>query len=139
MGIVEVWLSRSNSTVVKRGTAGAPTDSEFCRFTCKTTFFLSGRCWDRTSDLCRVKAALSKVYVWPLDRRPKDRAGRYGSLHAKFAVADEAALLVSSANLTEYAFNFNMELGLLVRGGDQPADVMTHLRRLVEERVLLPI
>jgi phosphatidylserine/phosphatidylglycerophosphate/cardiolipin synthase-like enzyme len=83
--------------------------------------------------------ALSKVYVWPLDRRPKDRAGRYGSLHAKFAVADEAALLVSSANLTEYAFNFNMELGLLVRGGDLPADVKTHLRRLVEERVLLPI
>jgi phosphatidylserine/phosphatidylglycerophosphate/cardiolipin synthase-like enzyme len=83
--------------------------------------------------------ALSKVYVWPLDRRPKDRAGRYGSLHAKFAVADEAALLVSSANLTEYAFNFNMELGLLVRGGDLPADVKTHLRRLVEERLLLPI
>jgi phosphatidylserine/phosphatidylglycerophosphate/cardiolipin synthase-like enzyme len=82
---------------------------------------------------------LSGVYVWPLDRRTKDRAGRYGSLHAKFAVADEAALLVSSANLTEYALNLNMELGLLVRGGDLPALVVGHLRRLVEERVLLPI
>jgi len=70
---------------------------------------------------------------------PKDGAGRYGFLHAKFAVADEAALFVSSANLTEYAFNFNMELGLLVRGGDLPAQMVSHLRHLVEERVLLPI
>jgi phosphatidylserine/phosphatidylglycerophosphate/cardiolipin synthase-like enzyme len=83
--------------------------------------------------------ALSEVYIWPLDRRPRDREGRYGSLHAKFAVADEAALFVSSANLTEYAFNFNMELGLLARGGDLPAYVVSHLRRLVEEKVLLPI
>jgi phosphatidylserine/phosphatidylglycerophosphate/cardiolipin synthase-like enzyme len=81
---------------------------------------------------------LSEVYVWPLDRRPRDRAGRYGSLHAKFAVADEAALLVSSANLTEYALNLNMELGLFVRGGDLPGRVVQHLRRLVE-RVLVPI
>ena len=26
------------------------------RFTCKTLLFESGRCWDRTSGLCRVKA-----------------------------------------------------------------------------------
>jgi hypothetical protein len=25
-------------------------------FTCKIPLLLSGRCWDRTSDLCRVKA-----------------------------------------------------------------------------------
>ena len=30
------------------------------RFTCKTQLFQSGRCWVRTSDLCRVKAALSR-------------------------------------------------------------------------------
>src|SRR5215212_8465822 len=83
--------------------------------------------------------ALSEVYIWPLDKRPKDGAGRYGSLHAKFAVADEAALFVSSANLTEYAFNFNMELGLLARGGDLPARAVSHLRRFMEERVPLPL
>jgi cardiolipin synthase A/B len=81
---------------------------------------------------------LSDVYIWPLDRRPRDRAGRYGSLHAKFAVADEAALLVSSANLTEHALNLNMELGLLIRGGDLPAVAVGHLRRLIEETVLVP-
>lgn len=81
---------------------------------------------------------LSDVYVWPLDKRAKDAAGRHGSLHAKFAAADESALLVSSANLTEYALNLNMELGLLVRGGDLPGRVVQHLSRLVEEKVLHP-
>jgi phosphatidylserine/phosphatidylglycerophosphate/cardiolipin synthase-like enzyme len=83
--------------------------------------------------------SLSEVYLWPLDKRPKDQAGKHGSLHAKCAVADEAALLVSSANLTEYALNLNMELGLLVRGGDLPGHVVGHLRRLVEEDVLVPV
>ncbi len=82
---------------------------------------------------------LSEVYLWPLERRPKDFAGRHGSLHAKFAVADEEALLVSSANLTEYALNLNMEMGLLVRGGDLPGRATGHLRRLMEENVLVPV
>lgn len=80
--------------------------------------------------------SLSEVYLWPLEKRPKDPAGKHGSLHAKCAVADEATLLVSSANLTEYALNLNMELGLLVRGGDLPGRVVSHLRQLVEEEVL---
>ena len=33
------------------------TFSCFPRFTCKTKHRESGRCWARTSDLCRVKAA----------------------------------------------------------------------------------
>ena len=81
-------------------------------------------------------------YCEPDSTSPYDQAATYSacaSLHAKFAVADEAALFVSSANLTEYAFNFNMELGLLARGGDLPARAVSHLRRLMEERVLLPI
>lgn len=49
--------------------------------------------------------ALCNIYVWPSDKRPKDTAGRYGSLHAKCAVADEETALISSANLTEYALN----------------------------------
>lgn len=51
---------------------------------------------------------LASVYVWLLESRPKDGAGRHGSLHAKCAVADGARLLVSSANLTEFALNMNM-------------------------------
>ena len=54
-------------------------------------------------------------------------------------MADEATVLVSSANLTEYALNLNMELGLLIRGGDLPGRVVGHLRRLVREGVLVPV
>lgn len=83
--------------------------------------------------------ALSSVYLWPLDKRPKDAAGRHGSLHAKRAAADGADLLVSSANLTEFALNINMELGVHVRGGDLPNRVVEHLRQLMQDQVLVPL
>jgi phosphatidylserine/phosphatidylglycerophosphate/cardiolipin synthase-like enzyme len=67
---------------------------------------------------------LSNIYTWPPDKRPKDAAGRHGSLHAKCAVSDATNLLISSANLTEYALNLNMELGILVRGGSLPGRVV---------------
>lgn len=70
------------------------------------------------------------VYCWPLERRETDAAGRHGSLHVKCAVADGSALLVSSANLTGYAMNLNMELGLLVRGGELPGRVAQHFAEL---------
>ena len=48
-------------------------------------------------------------------------------------------MLVSSANLTEFALNMNMELGLLVRGEDLPDRVVEHLNQLIQERVLVPL
>ena len=52
-------------------------------------------------------------------------------------MADRRALLVSSANLTAYALTLNMELGLLVRGGDLPGRVAGHFDRLIEAGVLI--
>jgi phosphatidylserine/phosphatidylglycerophosphate/cardiolipin synthase-like enzyme len=46
-------------------------------------------------------------------------------------VADGRWLFLSSANLTEYAFTINMELGVLVTGGKLPAQVQEHFDRLV--------
>ncbi len=83
--------------------------------------------------------SLCNTYVWPPEKRSRDAAGRYGSLHAKCAVADEETLLISSANLTEFALNLNMELGLLVRGGDLPGRIAGHLLRLIDEKVLVPV
>jgi len=68
-------------------------------------------------------AARCKVYVWPIDRRPKDANGKHGSLHAKCAIADGQRLLVSSANLTEHALTVNLELGILLTGGPTPSAV----------------
>jgi phosphatidylserine/phosphatidylglycerophosphate/cardiolipin synthase-like enzyme len=83
--------------------------------------------------------ALSNVYIWPPEKRPKDAAGRHGSLHAKCAVSDGTKLLVSSANLTEYALSMNMELGVLLRGGRLPGRVKEHLQRLITEGMLTSV
>ncbi|HZR92989.1 MAG TPA: DISARM system phospholipase D-like protein DrmC [Gaiellaceae bacterium] len=76
------------------------------------------------------------LYTWPSDQRPEVGGGKRASLHAKCAVADGERLLVSSANLTEYAFTKNIELGLLVEGGDAPQRVQAHLETLIEDCVL---
>ncbi len=58
--------------------------------------------------------------------------GKSGSLHVKLAVADRLLALVSSANLTDYAFNMNMEMGILIRGGKIPAQIHDHFYKLIE-------
>lgn len=79
------------------------------------------------------------LYTWPSELRPDVGAGRRASLHAKCAVGDGARLLVSSANLTEYAFTKNIELGLLVEGGDVPGRVQAHLEALLADGALRPL
>jgi phosphatidylserine/phosphatidylglycerophosphate/cardiolipin synthase-like enzyme len=71
------------------------------------------------------------VYYWPKEKRGQDDKGKLGILHVKCAVADGRWLFLSSANLTEYAFTINMELGVLVTGGNLPAQVQEHFDRLV--------
>jgi phosphatidylserine/phosphatidylglycerophosphate/cardiolipin synthase-like enzyme len=68
-------------------------------------------------------AAVSTVFYWPEKHRAQDHSGKHGILHVKCAVADGRWLFLSSANLTEYAFTVNMELGLLVTGGPLPGQV----------------
>ena len=99
----------------------------------------AGKFFAANKDIGDELEALCNIYVWPPNKRPEDAAGRHGSLHAKRAVADTDAILISSANLTEYALNLNMELGLLVRGGDLPGRVVEHLRRLEDKSILVPI
>jgi|SRR5271166_1650928 len=54
----------------------------------------------------------AQIYYWPLDKRERNAAGKPGKLHAKVAVIDDQVVL-SSANLTDDAFNRNLELGAL--------------------------
>jgi cardiolipin synthase len=76
-------------------------------------------------------ARTAEVWSWPLDARPRDTRGHHGALHAKCAVADDDTLLVSSANFTEHAMELNMELGLLIRGGDLPSQVARNFDALI--------
>lgn len=78
----------------------------------------------------------ARFYVWPLDKRSKSPDGKHGSLHTKAAVGDGNTLLISSANLTEYAMNLNMELGVLIQGGELPGRVERHFQDLITRGVL---
>jgi phosphatidylserine/phosphatidylglycerophosphate/cardiolipin synthase-like enzyme len=82
--------------------------------------------------------ACSDVYYWPEAKRPREGA-KAGILHAKCLVADSRWLFVSSANLTEYAFSINMELGVLMTGGRLPRQVESLFDSLVAEGELVAI
>jgi len=84
-------------------------------------------------------AARCGVFLWPLERREKDDSGKPGILHVKCAVADGERLFLSSANLTDYAFTINMELGLLVTGGNLPGQVERHFVGLIDAGQLVRV
>lgn len=69
---------------------------------------------------------LVSFWVWPRDRRPEGGA----SMHVKAVVVDGLVALVTSANLTGYALERNMELGLVVRGGAAPRRLAYHFQAL---------
>jgi len=52
------------------------------------------------------------VWLWPLEKRPKNPKGKPGKLHAKCLVIDQREVLVSSANLTDDAMHRNIEVGI---------------------------
>jgi phosphatidylserine/phosphatidylglycerophosphate/cardiolipin synthase-like enzyme len=77
-----------------------------------------------------------RVYQWPVELRDKTPWGKVGYLHVKCAVADGRHAFVSSANLTVYAMEMNMELGVVVRGGEVPGRIAQHFRALIADGVL---
>jgi phosphatidylserine/phosphatidylglycerophosphate/cardiolipin synthase-like enzyme len=81
-------------------------------------------------------AAVSTLYFWPKDRRERDPNGKVGILHVKCVVADGKWLFLSSANLTEYAFSINMELGVLITGGEHPILVERQFQQLIVDGLL---
>lgn len=84
---------------------------------------------------------------WPGKRRPNvfydprslDPGSGQGVLHAKAVVVDDELLLVTSANLTESAFEKNIEVGLLVRDRSLALSVAKHFQSLIGHGLLLPL
>lgn len=84
---------------------------------------------------------------WPGTSRPRvfydpralELDGRAGVLHAKAVVADDESVFVTSANLTEAAFDRNIEMGLLVRDRALAASVVSHFRGLIDRGLLCPL
>lgn len=77
----------------------------------------------------------AKLYAW------RDRAAPFvdGRVHAKIAVADGAICFITSANLTGYAMERNMEAGVLLTGGQIPKLLHEHLQSLVDTKTLFPV
>ena len=82
-----------------------------------------------------VPATRTHIYYWPLEKRDRNQAGRPGKLHAKCAIIDDVAL-IGSANLTDDAFNRNMELGMVVREAAVVSAIAEHFRELIRRGVL---
>lgn len=84
---------------------------------------------------------------WPGERRPAvfydprslALTGGEGVLHAKALVVDDAAAFITSANLTEAAFDKNLELGVLSRDRTLASGLARHFRALIDQKHLEPL
>lgn len=74
----------------------------------------------------------ARLYAW------RDKAEEFsdGRVHAKVVVADGNTCFITSANLTGFAMERNMEAGVLISGGNIPRLVNEHLRSLVDTKVI---
>lgn len=82
--------------------------------------------------------AAAKVYHWPLEKRGRNPAGRPGKLHAKVAIVDDMAL-ISSANLTDDAFNRNLEIGVMIGSDRLRGPLAEHILGLIRSGQLMEV
>jgi len=77
----------------------------------------------------------ARLYAW------RDKADPFsdGCVHAKVAVADGSMCFITSANLTSFAMEKNMEAGVLISGGRIPMLLDDHLRSLVDTKVVMAV
>lgn len=83
----------------------------------------------------RTLVPAAKLYAW----RDKTDPFFDGRVHAKVAVADGRMCFITSANLTGYAMEKNMEAGVLITGGRISELLDDHLRSLVDTKVVSPV
>ena len=72
------------------------------------------------------------LYAW----RDKSSEFADGRVHAKLAVADRQSCFITSANLTGYAMERNMEAGVLIIGGKTPMMLHDHLLALIDMQMV---
>ncbi|MCI0435007.1 MAG: DISARM system phospholipase D-like protein DrmC [Gemmatimonadetes bacterium] len=100
-----------------------------------------------SSDLVRRFADRFWRTEWPGASRPRvfydprslEPDGPAGVLHAKAIVKDDVSVFVTSANLTEAAFDRNIELGLLVHDVALAMSVTTQMQALIDRGLLKPL
>lgn len=93
---------------------------------------------DAVAAFQNVPLTRSRLYYWPLAQRDRNAAGRPGKLHVKCAIVDDVAI-IGSANMTDDAFNRNMELGMLVREEATVRSLVEHFNELIRSGVLVGV
>lgn len=83
----------------------------------------------------RALVPSAKLYAW----RERTAPFADGRVHAKVAVADGDVCFITSANLTGYAMEQNMEAGVLLIGGQIPKLLLDHLEALVDTKTVSPV
>ena len=85
--------------------------------------------------IMRANVPSAAIYAWI------DKSGPFidGKVHAKVAVVDGLRAFVTSANLTGYALEKNIEAGVLIRGGPVPGLLRRHLQALIDVGVLVSV
>jgi phosphatidylserine/phosphatidylglycerophosphate/cardiolipin synthase-like enzyme len=73
-----------------------------------------------------------RIYHWPLSKRQPP----YAKLHAKAVIVDGRNVLLTSANMTKAAYDKNIELGVLCRGGGIAQQIQSHFDALIARGVL---
>jgi phosphatidylserine/phosphatidylglycerophosphate/cardiolipin synthase-like enzyme len=73
------------------------------------------------------------------DPRALDPEGPGGVLHAKAVVADDEAVFITSANLTEAALDRNIELGVLIRDRAFALTIGGYFQNLIDRDLLKPL
>ena len=83
----------------------------------------------------RTLIPAARLFAW----RDKAELFSDGRVHAKVAVADGNICFITSANLTGFAMERNMEAGVLISRGRIPRLLDEHLRALVDTRVVAAV
>lgn len=79
----------------------------------------------------------AQVFIWNESSKLENGSPATASVHAKCVVADGREALITSANLTDYALEKNMELGVHLVGGREPQLLRRHLQALVDTSKIL--
>jgi hypothetical protein len=109
-----------------------------------------GRNWGDTTPAAELAASFAdKLWTkgWPGERRPDvfydprslKTDGETAVLHAKAVVVDDVVAFVTSANLTEKAFDDNIEVGMLSRDRTLAMSLSQHFRVLIDRGLLEPL
>ncbi len=85
------------------------------------------------SDAFKSKASF---YIWPYKNRVIPGDDQTGSLHAKFILQDDKRLFITSANLTQYAMDRNIELGIIIEDQAIISKFQDHLDALISSNVI---